>query len=87
MLRKLRAKLTKLSNTTNMKYKIQMVNALRMWGDMKLQDGNGKYKTELFPSLKAAQNEIQEFCEDVGDSPDCYRAVREDKIQDVDYYN
>lgn len=70
-----------------MKYKIQMVNALGLWGDMKISEVDGPYKTELFGSRQEAKDEINDMCEGLGDDPSDYRIVREDKLQDVDYYN
>jgi hypothetical protein len=70
-----------------MKYKIQMVNPLGLWGDMKTSEENGPYKVELFAFKWEAKDEINDMCEGLGDDPSDYRIVREDKIQDVDYYN
>lgn len=69
-----------------MKYKIQMVNALNQWGDMK-ESEDGNYETLLFDSTQDAKDEITDMCEELSEGTSSYRAVREDKQQDVDYYN
>ena len=69
-----------------MKYKIQMVNALNQWGDMKESEGEN-YETLLFDSKQDAKNEINDMCEELSEGTSSYRVVREDKQQDVDYYN
>ena len=69
-----------------MKYKIQMVNALNQWGDMKDSEG-GDYETLLFASKQDAKDEITDMCEELAEGTSSYRVVREDKQQDVDYYN
>jgi hypothetical protein len=70
-----------------MKYKIQMVNALGKWGDMKTSENGEKYETELFDSRQQAKDEINDMCEELAEGTSSYRVVREDKQQDVDYYN
>jgi hypothetical protein len=69
-----------------MKYKIQMVNALGLWGDMKESEGEN-YETLLFDSKKNARDEITNMCDELAEGTSSYRVVREDKKQDVDYYN
>lgn len=69
-----------------MKYKIQMVNALNQWGDMKESEGDN-YETLLFDSKQDARDEINDMCEELSEGTSSYRVVREDKKQDVDYYN
>lgn len=69
-----------------MKYKIQMVNALNQWGDMKEGEG-GDYETPLFDSKQEAKDEIADMCEELSEGTSSYRVVREDKQQDVDFYN
>jgi hypothetical protein len=69
-----------------MKYKIQMINALGQWGDMKESEGEN-YETLLFDSMQHARNEITDMCEELSEGTSSYRVVREDKQQDVDYYN
>ena len=69
-----------------MKYKIQMVNALNQWGDMK-ESEDSNYETLLFASKQEAKDEITDMCEELSEGTSSYRVVREDKQQDVDYYN
>lgn len=69
-----------------MKYKIQMVNALGKWGDMK-ESEDSNYETLLFDSKQDAKEEITDMCEELSEGTSSYRVVREDKQQDVDYYN
>jgi len=69
-----------------MKYKIQMINALGQWGDMK-ESEDSNYETLLFDSKQDAKDEINDMCEELSEGTSSYRAVREDKQQDVDYYN
>jgi hypothetical protein len=71
-----------------MKYKIQMANALGQYGDMKTSyDDGASYEVELFGSREEAKAEISEMCEALAEDQSGYRIVREDKPQDVDYYN
>ena len=70
-----------------MKYKIQMANALGQFGDMKTSEDGSSYETELFGSRQEARAEISEMCEALAEDSSGYRIVREDKPQDVDYYN
>jgi len=63
-----------------------MVNALNQWGDMKESEG-GDYETLLFGSKQEAKKEINDMCEELSEGTSSYRVVREDKQQDVDYYN
>ena len=70
-----------------MKYKIQMVNALGQWGDMKESEDGEPYETLLFASKQEAKDEINDMCEELAEGTSSYRVAREDKQQDVDYYN
>lgn len=63
-----------------------MVNALNQWGDMKESEGDN-YETLLFDSKQDARDEINDMCEELSEGTSSYRVVREDKKQDVDYYN
>ena len=63
-----------------------MINALNQWGDMKESEGEN-YETLLFDSKQEATNEITDMCEELSEGTSSYRVVREDKQQDVDYYN
>jgi hypothetical protein len=69
-----------------MKYKIQMKNALCLWGDMKSAEDDCNYETELFNTKQDAKNEIDDMCELLNESKLDYRVVKETTKEDINYY-
>lgn len=69
-----------------MKYKIQMVNPLGLWGDMKVSEDGSEYIPELFDTQQDAQQELDDLASELNEYKDDYRIVTENTPQDVEYY-
>lgn len=69
-----------------MKYKIQMKNAIGLYGDMKVTEDDINYNTELFDNKKDAIKELETLCEQLNECKDDYRIVKETIKEDINYY-